>query len=126
MRRKDPITLIGLAATLILIGMALFLYLPKFTRPQKPATAEKTVAPQTNIGQATSPPTPLPSQAPQAIQQSINKPVSEEEALQAELQRILDQVEKLEQENNRLAQEIDQTEQESQQLDVKIEQIRGQ
>lgn len=126
MPRKDPINTIGLVATVALIGVAGFLYLPEWISHEQHSSADKGEAPQATTTQTLQPPVPAPPPSPPVPQKQAPSviPTSEEETLQTELQRILKQVEQLEQENNQLAEEIEQTEQESRQLDAEIERIR--
>ncbi|MBU0655603.1 MAG: hypothetical protein KJ914_10815 [Gammaproteobacteria bacterium] len=105
MRIEDPVTLVGLIASLLLAVVAVVLYWPDFTSADAPSAAPTT-----------------PPQPALAIQPA--PPPSSQETIQSELQRILEQVEALEQENNRLQQEITKAEQESRKLDKEINDIR--
>lgn len=129
MRIKDPVTLAGWMATLVLGGVAAFLYLPdmlgnKTIAPPEPA-APVAQQPLTTPAQPTNT-LPVASPAPQASLAPAPPAAPDEEAMRRELQQLQEQLQALEQENARLEQEVSKAAAENQRLGEEIDKIRPQ
>lgn len=142
MPTKDPITVVGLLATLMLLTGAAMLYLtppgtnPKpnitFTSPFKePAAATPSTAPAAPEASTPAAPAanaPLPA-IPDLTDAELKALTPAERAnydkLRQSLQQVLQQVQALEQENTRLQQAIVQGDAQNKQLDAQIDKLRA-
>lgn len=139
MPTKDPITIVGLLATLMLLTGAAMLYLTPpgtnqkpnitFTSPFKePAAATPSTAPAAPEASTPAVNAPLPA-IPDLTDAELKALTPAERAnydkLRQSLQQVLQQVQALEQENTRLQQAIAQGDAQNKQLDAKIDKLRA-
>lgn len=140
MPEKDPITLIGLLATLLLVAGFAMLYLLPEEQPNSvagnlspesisPFAELKQDAPQPPPPQAISQPVPglpdLPALSEEDMQQLTPQERSLYLTLRTSLQQTLQTVQRLEQENAGLQQQLQQGIQANQNLDEQIEVFKG-
>lgn len=149
MPTKDPITVIGLLATLMLAAGAAMLYLstgmqadskPKpeivFSSPFKeavkqPATdtaipAVETVSPQSTVPALSPTSTPaLPSLTDAELAELTPAEREQYNNMRQALQQVLQKVDALKQENTRLQQAIEQNSAQNQALDTQIDKMRA-
>lgn len=137
MPTKDPITVVGLLATVMLLTGAAMLYLtptltppPKvaFTSPFKePATTTQPPKPaaEPTPPAATPPPPATPSLSEAELKALTPAERERYEKMRQSLQQVLQQVQALEQENTRLQQTIEQGDTKNKQLDAEIDKLRA-
>jgi TolA-binding protein len=136
MPTKDPITAIGVLATVMLVAGATMLYLTPpdmppaqntvLTSPFKGSPPEVEPPPKEPAPVAPTLSTPLPSLTAAELAQLTPAERTRYEKLLKSLQQVSQQVQVLEQENANLQQAIQQNDQKNQALDAEINKLRPQ